>query len=67
MMRMDRPRKKKSTSEAPSSSAYRANKAYRAPKLSRYGDMRKITAGTKGGVKGDGPDNPTGPKTRVVS
>ena len=64
---MERPRKKPATSEAKSSTAYRTNKAYRAPKLSRYGDMRKITAGTKGGVKGDGPDNPAGPKTRVVS
>jgi hypothetical protein len=64
---MDQTPKKKSRSGAQSSTAYRANKAYRAPKLSRYGDMRKITAGTKGGVKGDGPDSPSAPKTRVVS
>ena len=63
---MDQPKKKKGTPKA-GSAAFRASQTYRTPKLSRYGDMRKITAGTKGGVKGDGPDNPSAPKTRVVS
>ena len=42
-------------------------KDYVPPVLKNYGDMRSLTAGTKGGTKGDGPDLPGGPATRVVS
>ena len=44
-----------------------ARKDYFPPVLKSHGDMRTLTAGTKGGVKGDGPDNPGGPQTRTVS
>lgn len=44
-----------------------SKQSYRAPTLRVFGDMRELTLGTKGGVKGDGPDDPMGPATRVVT
>ncbi|MEX0991081.1 MAG: hypothetical protein WD004_02250 [Actinomycetota bacterium] len=54
-------------SRTSSSELPRRRKPYETPRLAVYGDMRRLTAGVKGGVKGDGPDDPGGPSTRIVS
>jgi hypothetical protein len=36
----------------------RTRKAYSAPRLTEYGDLRKITTAGKGGNKGDGAGHP---------
>ena len=39
--------------------AGQGKKPYRSPRLAVYGDLRRITRGTKGGLRGDGGDGPT--------